>query len=335
VVENPFQMLTLSGGGYLGLFTATVLAELEKSIQRPIAQSFNLLSGTSIGGIIALGLAAGKSASDIKAAFETNGAEIFGEKPPPTSRFGRYWDLLRSALSSKYSEFALRETIESIVGKKTRIGDLQHAVLIPAINLSKGSPQIFKTPHHLDFRTDLNLRVVDVALATSAAPTIFPLAKIGDSLFTDGGLYANSPDLLALHEARHFFKIEEERIRVLSIGTTTSQFSFAATKEKDFGIINWFEGQRLLNVMIASQQRSTDFMLRHRLRDRYVRIDALQSKEQERILGLDVATEAAQQTIRALASNTVQDTINNSMLQQILSTQATPVRFFHRVAEQG
>lgn len=76
-------------------------------------------------------------------------------------------------------------------------------------------------------------------------------------------------------------------------------------------------------------------MLRHRLRDRYVRIDAVQSKEQERILGLDVATEAAQQTIRALASNTVQDTINNSMLQQILSTKAAPVRFFHKVAEQG
>lgn len=76
-------MLTLSGGGYLGLFTATVLTELENSIQRPIAQSFNLLSGTSIGGIIALGLAAGKSASDIKAAFEANGAEIFGNRPRP------------------------------------------------------------------------------------------------------------------------------------------------------------------------------------------------------------------------------------------------------------
>ena len=333
--KMTFQILTLSGGGFLGLFTATVLAELENVIKKRVAHSFDLLSGTSIGGIVALGLAAGKPASEIKAAFEVNGEKIFGNRPPPTSKLERYRDLWRSAFSSKYQAFALRETIESIVGEKTRIGDLQHAVLIPSINLSKGSPQIFKTPHHVNFRTDLNLRVVDVALATSAAPTIFPLAQIGDSLFADGGLYANSPDLLALHEATHFFEMDEERVRVLSIGTTTSQFSFASTEEKDFGIIDWFQGQRLMNVIIASQQKSTDFMLRHRLGDRYVRIDAVQSKEQEQMLGLDVATEIAKKTIRAIASNIVQENINIPMLQEMLNTKAAPVRFLYTPAKEG
>ena len=84
------------------------------------------------------------------------------------------------------------------------MGDLQHRVIIPAVNLTKGAPQMFKTAHHADFKRDHRLRLVDVALATAAAPTFFPISSIGDELFADGGLFANSPDLLALHEAEHF-----------------------------------------------------------------------------------------------------------------------------------
>lgn len=325
-----FQVLALSGGGFLGLYSATILAELEKITGRSVATSFDLIAGTSIGGIVALGLASGASASTIKSVFEENGARIFGNNPPPTSQFGVFKDILSGAFRSKYDANVLRETIESIVGKDTRIGDLQHAVLIPSINLSKGSPQIFKTPHHVDFRLDLNLRAADVALATSAAPTYFPLAEIGDSLFTDGGLYANSPDLLALHEATHFFKVKEETVRILSVGTTTAQFSFGHTETKRFGIIDWFSGQRLMNVIIASQQKSVDFMMRHRLEGRYVRLDAIQSKEQERMLGLDVATKDAEKTIRALAAATVQANINNPVLQEMLQNKAEAAKFYHK-----
>ena len=328
-----FQVLALSGGGFLGLYTAAVLAELEEINKRPIASCFDLLAGTSIGGIIALGLAAGSSASRIKSVFESNGQRIFGNKPPPMSKLEAIRDIAQGTFFSKYETSVLRETIESIVGKDKRIGELKHAILIPSINLSKGSPQIFKTPHHKDFRLDLNLRVVDVALATSAAPTYFPLAQIGDSLFADGGLYANSPDLLALHEATHFFKANEGHMRLLSIGTTTAQFSFGHPQKMNFGIKDWFTGQRLMNVIIASQQKSVDFMLRHRLGERYVRLDAVQSKEQERTLGLDVATDEAQKTIRALASTTVRENINLPVLQQMLGNEARAPKFHHEISE--
>lgn len=324
-----FQVLALSGGGFLGLYSTAVLAELEKTTGRPIASGCDLLAGTSVGGIVALGLAAGKGASEIQSAFEAHGQQIFSKRPPPNTSLGVFRDILRSAFSSKYAAAALRETIVSIVGRDTRIGDLQHPVLVPAVNLSKGKPQVFKTPHHPDFRLDLNLRVVDVALATSAAPTYFPLAEIGDSLFADGGLYANSPDLLALHEATHFFKAKEESVRILSIGTTTAQFSFGHSKTRNFGIAHWFLGQRLTHVIIASQQKSVDYMLQHRLAERYVRLDTTQSKEQERMLGLDVATDEAQRTIRALASATVQENINNPILQEMLKHQAPAAKYYH------
>lgn len=328
-----FQILSLSGGGFLGLYSAAVLAELERTTGRPIASSCNLLAGTSVGGIVALGLAAGKAASEIQSAFEIHGQQIFSKRPPPTTSLGVFRDVIRSAFSSKYAAAALRETIEAIVGRDTRIGELHHPVMVPAVNLTKGKPQVFKTPHHPDFRLDLNLRVVDVALATSAAPTYFPLAEIGDSLFADGGLYANSPDILALHEATHFFKADEGSVRILSIGTTTAQFSFGHSKTRNFGIAHWFRGQRLTQVIIASQQKSVDDMLRHRLAERYVRLDTTQSKEQERMLGLDVATNEAQKTIRALASATVQENINKPMLQEMLKHQAQAPKYYYKTTE--
>jgi patatin-like phospholipase/acyl hydrolase len=326
-----FQILCLSGGGYLGLYSAALLSELERQSGTPIASRFDLLAGTSIGGIIALALAAEVSAETIQSAFERNGQAIFGSNPPLRSALALFIDLCRNALKSKYSADALRSTIAEIVGADLRVGELRHPVLIPAVNLSKGSPQIFKTPHHESFRLDVNLRVVDVAMATSAAPTYFPLAEIGDALYTDGGLYANSPDLLALHEATNFFKQSESDIRLLSIGTTTSQFSFAHAANKRFGIVEWFKGARLLNVIIASQQRSVDFMMKHRLAANYLRLDETQSKEQEQILGLDVATRDAQRTIRALASGTAQRAINEPLLRMLLEHTAPAPKFFHAV----
>ena len=107
----PFQILSLSGGGYLGLYTATVLTEFEDQIGRPIASCFDLLAGTSIGGIIALGLAAEQPARKIKEVFEQNGKRIFSSRPAPTGRFIQILDFLRSLFSSKYDGVALRQTV--------------------------------------------------------------------------------------------------------------------------------------------------------------------------------------------------------------------------------
>lgn len=324
-----FQILSLSGGGFLGLYSIAVLAELEQQTGTRIANHFDLLAGTSIGGILALALAAEVTAEEIQNAFDENGQRIFGTSPQPKSGLPALIDVASRLRRSKYDAAALRDTIEGILDPSMLIGDLKHPVLVPAVNLTRGAPQLFKTPHHEDFKVDHKLRVVDVALATSAAPTYFPLARIGDSLYTDGGLYANSPDLLAMHEAVHFFEMPEEQVRILSVGTTTSQFSFAHEKSLKFGIADWFRGGRLLNVIIASQQRSVDFMLKHRLKDRYVRLDEIQSKEQEQTLGLDVATDEAKGTIKAIAHGTFQNNVNDPILESMLSHTAPTPRFFH------
>jgi len=326
----PFQILCLSGGGFLGLYTATIVAALENEFGKPLAKHFDLIAGTSIGGIIALGLANEIPGLAIKSAFETNGTEIFSSRAAPKGTIGRGVDLCRSLLSSKYDNAALRATVAGIIGEKTLIGHLRHPCLVPAVNLSKGGPQVFKTDHHPNFRMDLHLRAVDVAMATSAAPTYFPVAQINDSLYADGGLYANSPDLLALHEAEHFFDAKLEDVNVLSIGTTTSKFSFSHGSKRSFGLLDWASGARLVQTMISSQQQLADFMLKHRLGDRYVRLDVQQSREQEKSLSLDTATPQVQQTIRALATATIQAGLNDPRLRVMFEHSAAMPRFYHR-----
>lgn len=328
-MSDRFQILSLSGGGYLGLYTVTLLSELEDRLGHPIAQSFDLLAGTSVGGIIALGLANEVPASDIRKAFEKNGHRIFSGRPAPSSKIGIARDLLRFAIKPKYGSESLRETVAEIVGSDLTIGNLKHRVLVPAVNVTKGQVQVFKTPHHPNFKNDLKYKIVDVSLATSAAPTFFPLAELDDCLFADGGLYANSPDMLALHEAQHFLGCDDvASIHVLSVGTTTSRYSFAHADGRKLGAVQWLKDQRLTSVMLAAQQQSVDFMMKHRLQDRYVRLDYDQSKSQERHLALDVATEAAQKTIRGLAKSSAQAAIARDDVNAMLSHRASTPKFF-------
>lgn len=328
-MSERFHILSLSGGGYLGLYTVSVLAALEEVSGEPIARRFDLIAGTSVGGIIALGLAAEVPAAKIKEAFERDGTSIFSDRAAPRGKLGAMRDLARFWCKPKYPSNSLRQTVAGIVGANARIGDLKHPVIVPAVNLTKGGPQLFKTPHHPDFSQDLKLCVTDVALATAAAPTYFPVAEIGNSLYADGGLYANSPDLLAVHEAETFFGRSVSDIHLLSIGTTTSQFSFSHANGRQLGAFAWMSEQRLVSVIIAAQQHSVDFMMKHRLGDRYLRIDALQSKEQERDLALDVATLSAQSTLKGLADASVRSNFNNPRLGEFLSYLASQAKFFH------
>jgi uncharacterized protein len=327
-----FQILSLSGGGYLGLYTVSVLADLEQRIGASMATRFDLIAGTSVGGIIAIGIAGEVPAARIKEAFERDGTRIFSGRAPPRSAIGKAADVLRSVFSPKYDPRPLRNTIVDIIGSDTRMGELKHPCIIPTVCLTKGGPQIFKTDHHPDFSRDHRLKAVDVALATSAAPSYFPIAEIEDGLYADGGLYANSPDLIALHEAEHFFNVPINDIRLLSIGTTTSQFSFAHASGTRFGLLKWTMGQRLVQAIISSQQQIVDNVARHRLGTRYVRLDSEQSREQEQSLSLDTANADAQKTIRSMAAVTVQAAINNPDLESILSHISAKPRFFYRTS---
>jgi uncharacterized protein len=101
-MSSRFGILALSGGGFLGLYTIAILAALEKEIGAPIASRFDLLAGTSVGGIIALGLAAEIPVRDIQDAFEKNGTKIFSDRAAATGGLRSFLELRRNALRPKY-----------------------------------------------------------------------------------------------------------------------------------------------------------------------------------------------------------------------------------------
>ena len=325
----PFQILSLSGGGFLGLYTASVLAAIEEQSGKPILESFDLIAGTSVGGIIALGLSAGSSAAEIRDAFLEDGAKIFSSRAPARGWLSNGWQIVSGLPSARYNPENLRKTINRIAGNGTKMSDLRRPVVIPSVNLTKGGPKVFKTGHHPRFVLDWRLNVVDVALATSAAPTYFPIHRIGNELFADGGMFANSPDLIALHEAQKFFGVKLDDIRLLSIGTTTSAFAFSSAAGVNLGSFGWMRNQRLPTVMIGSQQALTDDMARHILEERYVRIDRALATDQTAELALDCASDIAIDDLQAAASSSVAEISSSVMLKTMLNHNAPDFTFIN------
>jgi patatin-like phospholipase/acyl hydrolase len=318
--DQPFQALSLTGGGYRGLFTARALQVIEDHIKVPIGQRFDLACGTSIGGIVALAVAFEVRMSRVVDVFEQYGADIFPPQELPTTKIGKGIDLWRHSRKPRYSTGPLREAIAKLIDKDATLDDAQHAVAIPAVNVTQGKPQVFKTRHKAEWTRDYKFKALDVALATAAAPTFFELAEVGGNLYADGGLFANAPDLVALHEAEHFFDVQTEAIRILSVGTTTKSYSVSFGAGRQFGIADWMEDQRLFSVTISAQQQFVDQLIQHKLQDRYFRLDHEPSQEQARDLGLDVATDAARKTLKALADKVTTDVLG-SKLQPYLAHQ--------------
>ena len=313
-----FQILALSGGGYRGLFTIEVLARLEQDAGKPLHQCFDMIAGTSIGGIVAIGLAMGKSAESIREEFLKHGEDIF----PRKYCIQNAYYFLKTILFPKYSAKPLRTVIENVVGEDTSLGQARTRLLVPAVNMTKGRVQMFKTPHHPDLKVDQHRLAVDVALATSAAPTFFPMAKFDNSLFIDGGIVANAPDLCAIHEAKQYCGVRIEDIRVLSLGTTTKTFSLPNSIRVNLGRIGWLRRDRLPSTLISAQQQLVDYMLKQELKDRYLRIDALPSEDQTSDLGLDVADKKRRSTLQGLASGVYQDFVSHPVLQNMLRHEA-------------
>lgn len=208
------KILALDGGGLRGIFAAAALAAWEEDFGKRIVDYFDLIVGTSTGGIIALALGLGRRPQDILDLYVSNAAEIF-----PGAR--RSWvGAARWARRPKYSPGGLRHVLEAEFGSSC-LGESVTRLAIPSYDLAADDVHLFRTPHHREFRRDWRVAAVDVALATSAAPTYFPAARLKSHRLVDGGVWANNPTLLGVVEAVDRLDAELRDIRVLSVGTTS------------------------------------------------------------------------------------------------------------------
>ncbi len=180
---RPFRILAIDGGGIRGVFPAAFLAEIERRFLngQSIGNYFDMIAGTSTGGIIALALAHGLTAQEIVDIYVDRGERIF----PHAGRLGRLWRLVRSA--GKHDQDRLRDELLRIFGE-AHFGDAQSRLVIPSFDRRHGEPFIYKTPHHPDYKKDRQKRMVDVALHTSA-PTTYPGVLDAGCVMLDGGLW--------------------------------------------------------------------------------------------------------------------------------------------------
>ncbi|HET9978482.1 MAG TPA: CBASS cGAMP-activated phospholipase [Burkholderiaceae bacterium] len=302
VGRGEFRILALSGGGYLGLYSAAVLAALEAQAGEPIGRRFDLVAGTSVGGIIAAAVAFELPLARLVAFFVDQGTEVFSPRAMPSGAVGRLLDLSRSVLGPKYGNETLRRALDERLGDAT-FAQALHPLVLPAVNVTRSLTKVFKTPHAKASRGDEDVRVADAVLAACAAPAYFPAVPIGDALYADGGLFAVAPDQVALHEAEHFMRVDVARVRMLSIGTATVGYRPVEGVEADAGAVGWLSDGRLILTLIAVGQQHVQAMMEDRLGSRYLRLDAAWPADAG--LGIDIATPQAARTLTGLAAQTL------------------------------
>jgi hypothetical protein len=241
------RILTIDGGGIKGVFPAAFLAAVEDEIGRPVGQYFDLIAGTSTGGIIALGLGLGLTANELLRLYRETGSRIFPRRRGFTSRVGGF-------ARAKYSDAPLREALVSTFGSR-RLGEAKQRLVIPSLDLAAERVHVYRTSHHPDFVRDYKMKVIEVALATVAAPTYFPVHVSSEGLpYLDGSLWARNPMALAVIEAIGVLEWPRSEIKVLSLGCTSAHLDAGWKKRISLGAAYW--GARIADVFMKAQSSS-------------------------------------------------------------------------------
>ena len=307
------RILSLDGGGYLGLATASFLEENERHFNRRVHDAFDMFCGTSTGAIIALALASGLTGSEVVALYEEFGKRVFCNR----SLSSLLRKMGKGVFVSKYSNAALRMALTDVFGDKT-LGDVKasgKSVLITAFSVTTGKPRVFKTDHSDDLTRDDGYLLRDVALASAAAPIYFPVVSLRSPVnhveerYCDGAVFANHPAVLGYSEAISHLGISPADIHILSLSTPRAdlaEYGCARSSLQQYflsrGLISW--GTKLAGVMIDSTSMIAHETLRRVLSwrtngdARYVRIVL----DKPAGLGLDVATRESTSTLRQLGS---------------------------------
>ena len=256
------RVLSIDGGGIRGIVPAMMLAEIERRIGKPIAQLFDLVAGTSTGGIIALGLTIPKSpgaslysAQRFVELYENEGSRIFSRS------LARTMLTLDSFTWKKYSS----DGIEAVLAEyfaESRLRDAVTDVLITSYEIDRRFPFFFKS-RSARVRPDYDFRARDVARATSAAPTYFEPMKrssgTNSEYYTliDGGVFANNPAACALVEARTTSAVADYLL--VSLGTGSLMRTLPIPLTKYWGALRW--AKPLLDIVFDGVSETVDYQL--------------------------------------------------------------------------
>lgn len=265
-----------------GTYTATYLNQVASAFAQrrgeealDIGAGFDLIVGTSTGGIIACGLAKGVPLKSIAELYRTHGPKIFSRRLPdgPLTRMipRLIADLIKRPKALAHGDEALRKALVDVLGETT-IADVYKqrgiALAITAVEMSQHRAWVFKTPHlETTNHRDDNYRLVEVCLATSAAPVFRSMASIDHpggapthNVFVDGGLWANNPVMIGLIEALDV-AAPEQPIEVFSLGTCPLPAGEQINRsDVHRGLAGWKFGGEAASLAVDAQQFAYDHM---------------------------------------------------------------------------
>ena len=273
-------ILSLDGGGIRGVIAAKLLVEIEKLTGKQIHQLFDLIVGTSTGGILSVGLTKGDNpltAADMLKLYADRGDEIFSRS---------LWKRATSVqgfTDERYDQGPLESILTELLGD-SELKNTHPDIVVTSYDIERRKPYYFKTSKAGDANGDRNHLLRHVARATSAAPTYFEPLLLDDSQWSgeqgsraliDGGVFANNPSMIALSEAL-FSGTKMNGILLCSIGTGTNNRKISYSDAKDWGMLGWIEP--VLSVMMDGMSDSANYLAQRllppvRRQQRYFRFD--------------------------------------------------------------
>lgn len=262
--KEKIKILSIDGGGIKGVFPARFLTSLEEEIgEGNIYKHFDLICGTSTGGIIALALSLGIPAKEILKMYIDNAQLIFGKSSINIFNNPFYNNKpLEKLIKDIFKDFHIKDEDPRIIDALEKV-----KLIIPIYNLIDGSTQVLKTPHTTDLLIDKHIPMYMAAMATSAAPAFFnaysnKFNRINSNTIeefshkVDGGVYANNPSMLGVIEATTRLEYELDDIELLSLGTGQYKFEEATNKSK-WSVMYWmwFRKKRIIELFMQSQSQ--------------------------------------------------------------------------------
>ena len=299
-MPNLMKVLSIDGGGIRGIIPAMILTEIEKRTGKPIAELFDLIAGTSTGGILALGLTKPDpsgtkpqyTAEDGIKLYETEGSRIFSRS---------IWHKIHSVWSVEEEKYP-SDGIESVLNEyfgDARLKDARTEVLITSYEIERRIPFFFRSTRARDpQKPGYDFPMWQVARATSAAPTYFEPIKIETDdrsdyyALIDGGVFANNPAMCAFAEAKIMYRDADEFL-IVSLGTGELTRPLPYDEAKGWGLRQW--AQPIIGVIFDGVSDTVDYQLEQLLpATRYFRF---QTRLNE---GNDDLDDASRTNIRAL-----------------------------------
>ena len=238
-MSTEFKILSIDGGGVRGICPAIYLERIQRAVDRPIYEYFDMIVGTSTGGVLGLSLALGVPIEHIIKVLREGSGRLFKRQA-------------RGYLKPKYKTEVLIQEIKNMLGDTAVLHDARTRVCIPYVDLAEGRAKVYKTRHREEYVRDQDLLAWKVAASTAAAPVFFsPFEVDADQTNVDGGLWANNPSVAGLTEALHM-GVPVEKIRILSIGTGTKGFK-KIKPALGYGLVGMYNAMIDLSMQVQSE----------------------------------------------------------------------------------